>query len=113
MAGLIERAQVEPLSLPSEFTQITNQREVSIALPGPIIASHQPSDGSSALDAACALGERPVRMSTALSRALFNSPQVSYATLASRNSPPRFIAKGEGREQYRRASWLMGEPCRC
>ena len=39
------RQQVEPLSLPSEFTQITNQREVSMALPGPVIASHQPGRG--------------------------------------------------------------------
>src|SRR5512142_964819 len=109
----MDAAHVEPLSLPSEFTQMTNQREVSMALPGPIIASHQPSEGSSALDAACALGERPVRMSTALSRAALNSPQVSYATRASRSAPPRFIAKGEGRAQYRRASCVIREPCRC
>jgi hypothetical protein len=52
VAGSIEAGQVEPLSLPSELTQITNQREVSIALPSPSIASHQPGDVSPAFDAA-------------------------------------------------------------
>ena len=42
------------------MTQITKKREVSIALPGPTIRSHQPSEGSSADEAACADGERPV-----------------------------------------------------
>src|SRR5581483_11597278 len=77
VAGSIDAGQVEPLSLPSEFTQITNQRVVSIALPGPSMPSHQPGEGSSALDAACALGDRPVRINTALSRAAFRLPQVS------------------------------------
>ena len=54
--------------MPSVFAQITNQRFVSMYLPGPIISSHQPGEGSSALDAACALGERPVRMKIALPR---------------------------------------------
>jgi hypothetical protein len=65
------------LQLPSVFTQITNQRSVSIALPGPTMSSHQPGEGSSAFDAACALGESPVRMTIALPRAASISPQVS------------------------------------
>jgi len=50
---------------------------VSIGLPGPSISSHQPGSGSSSLEAACALGESPVRISTALSRAAESVPQVS------------------------------------
>ena len=42
VAGSIDAGPVEPLQLPSEFTQITNQRSLSIGLPGPSIASHQP-----------------------------------------------------------------------
>ena len=64
--GSIEAGPVEPLHEPSVFAQITYQRFVSMYLPGPIISSHQPGEGSSAFDAACALGERPVRMKTAL-----------------------------------------------
>ena len=67
---------VEPLQLPSEFTQTTNQRSVSIGLPGPSMASHQPASGLPALIAACASGESPVTISTALSRASLSVPQV-------------------------------------
>src|SRR5580698_3808858 len=77
VAGSIDAGQVEPLSLPSEFTQITNQRVESMALPGPSMSSHQPGAVSAELEAACALGDRPVKISTALSRAAFNVPQVS------------------------------------
>ncbi len=41
------------------------------AWPGPTISSHQPGVGSSALEAACADGDRPVKISTALSRFWF------------------------------------------
>src|SRR4249919_1813902 len=99
VAGLIEAGPVDPLQLPSEFTQITNQRSLSIGLPGPTIGSHQPASGFAPLAAACASGERPVTIRIALSRAALSSPQVSKATRALRNSPPRFIAKGEGRSK--------------
>ncbi len=68
---------VEPLQLPSELMQTTKFFVVSIGLPGPIIGSHQPSLGSASFEAACALGEMPVRISTPLDRSAFSSPQVS------------------------------------
>ena len=77
VSGLLDAGPVDPLQLPSEFTQSTNQRSVSIGLPGPSIASHQPGSGLPSLDAACASGDKPVTISTALSRAGFNLPQVS------------------------------------
>ena len=77
VAGSIEAGPVEPLQLPSELTQMTNQRCVSIHLPGPTISSHQPGLGSSADEAACAPGESPVRIRIALSRAASSVPQVS------------------------------------
>src|SRR5262249_13530166 len=104
VTGSTEAGPVEPLQLPSVFAQITNQRLVSIGLPGPSISSHQPGDGSLAFDAACALGDSPVRMKTALSRAALSVPQVSYARRAPVSAPPRFIANGEGRSKYWRAS---------
>src|SRR5688500_13713378 len=61
VAGLIEAGPVEPLQLPNEFTHTTNQQLVSIGLPGPTIASHQPGSGLAALLATCAVGDRPVR----------------------------------------------------
>src|SRR5690348_104540 len=104
VAGLTDAGPLEPLQLPSVFAQITNQRSVSMALPGPTMSSHQPAESSTALLAACALGDSPVRISTALSRVAFNVPHVSYASRASRSSPPRFIGYGEGRAKYWRAS---------
>ena len=53
---------MEPLQLPSEFAQTTKKRFVSIGLPGPTISSHQPGEGSAGDDAACAPGDRPVRI---------------------------------------------------
>ncbi len=73
----MDAGPVEPLQLPRLFTHTTNQRSVSIGLPGPSIASHQPGSGLPSLAAACALGERPVRISTPLSRAALSTPQVS------------------------------------
>src|SRR6185437_15930463 len=61
-------------------------------------------ESSMALLAACALGDSPVMISTALSRAAFNVPQVSYASRAPRSSPPRFIGNGEDNSKYWRAS---------
>src|SRR5688572_14219357 len=58
VAGSMEAGPVEPLQLPRELTHTTNQRSVSIGLPGPSIASHQPGAGLPALAAACALGDR-------------------------------------------------------
>src|SRR6185312_9798564 len=77
VAGSTEAGPVEPLQLPSELTQTTNQRLVSMCLPGPSMSSHQPGVASCAFDAACALGERPVRIKMALSRAALSLPQVS------------------------------------
>ena len=75
--GLVEAGPVEPLQLPSVFTQMTNQRLVSMDLPGPSIASHQPASGLSAWLAACALGDRPVTIRIALSALAPRVPQVS------------------------------------
>ncbi|HXS31806.1 MAG TPA: hypothetical protein VN755_13295 [Steroidobacteraceae bacterium] len=77
MAGFVEAGPVEPKQLPSEFTHITKKRSVSMARPGPIIFSHQPSSGFSGEEAAWAEGDRPVNSSTALLRSLFSSPQHS------------------------------------
>src|SRR6478609_2926236 len=60
VAASIDAGPVEPLQLPRLLTHTTNQRSVSIALPGPTIASHQPASGLPALAAACALGDSPV-----------------------------------------------------
>ena len=38
----MEAGPVLPLQLPSALTQTTNQRSVSIGLPGPIMPSHHP-----------------------------------------------------------------------
>src|SRR4249919_253292 len=77
VAGLIDAGPVEPLQLPSELTQTTYQRSLSMGLAGPIIASHQPGSGLSAFAAAWAFGESPVRIRIALSRAALSLPQVS------------------------------------
>ena len=68
---------MDPKQLPREFTQRTKKRRVSMGRPGPITSSHQPGAGSSGEEAACADGDRPVKISTTLSRAPFSSPQVS------------------------------------
>ena len=69
---------VDPkLSFKSEFTQTTNQRLVSMARPGPSMSSHQPGVGSASLEAACADGDSPVTISSALSHLALSSPQVS------------------------------------
>ncbi len=67
----------EPKGLPSEFTQTTKYRPVSSGLPSPIMVSHQPGRGSLGEDAAWAVGERPVNISSVLSRASFSRPQHS------------------------------------
>ena len=59
----------EPNGLPSELTQTTCQRRVSMGRASPIIDSHQPGVGSAAEDAACADGDSPVKSSTVLSSA--------------------------------------------
>jgi len=77
VAGSGDAGPVEPKQLPSEFTQMTWKRRVSIGREGPTISSHQPGAGSAGEDAAWAEGERPVKISTALSRAALSRPQVS------------------------------------
>jgi hypothetical protein len=64
---LIEIGEVEPNGLPSELMQMTKRRRVSMGRPGPIMSSHQPCEGSSVDEAACADGDRPVKIMTALS----------------------------------------------
>src|SRR5215469_6261787 len=88
VAGSTEAGPVEPKQLPSELTQMTKKRLLSIASPGPNIPSHQPSLGSSGDDAACAGGDSPVKRSSALSRAGLSVPQVSYAIRAPCSAPP-------------------------
>ena len=69
VAGSIDAGPVEPKQLPSEFTQMMNQRLLSSGRPGPIMSSHHPGAGSSCDEAACAEGDSPVKMSRPLSRA--------------------------------------------
>ena len=97
VAGLIDAGPVEPKQLPSEFTQMTNQRLVSMERPGPIIA-FPPAFARVLLATicACAGGERPVNSRMALLRSAFSSPQVSYATRAPCSTPPRHIGNGSG-----------------
>ena len=94
VAGLIEIGEVEPNGLPSELMQMTKQRRVSMGRPGPIMSSHQPCVWSSVDEAACAEGDRPVKIMTALSWRTAGSPQVSYATSTLGSSPPRRIGNG-------------------
>ena len=101
VAGSIDAGPVEPLQLPSELTQTTNQRSVSIGLPGPSIGSHQPGVASSSWLAACASGDRPVTMRMALPPSASSLPQVSKAMRAPCRAPPRFIGNGEGRSVKR------------
>src|SRR3546814_16216036 len=68
---------VEPLQLPSALKQTTCHLSVSIGLPGPTIAAHQPGAGLAALAAAWASGDRPVRIRMVLSPAALRVPQVS------------------------------------
>lgn len=77
VAGSMLAGPVEPLQLPSELTHTTNQRLVSIGLPGPSIGSHQPAAGLPALAAACASGDRPVTSRIALPACASSVPQVS------------------------------------
>src|SRR5665213_700787 len=81
--GLSDAGPVEPKQLPSEFTQMTKKRVVSIASPGPTMPCHQPSLVSPAEEAACAEGDKPVNSNMALSRVVLSCPQVSYAIRAS------------------------------
>jgi hypothetical protein len=63
----MEAGDVEPNGLPIELMQMTKNCRVSMGRPGPIMSSHQPGVGSSVDDAACAEGERPVKIRMALS----------------------------------------------
>ena len=56
---------------------MTKKRRVSIGRPGPIMSSHQPGAGSSVDDAACADGDRPVKIRIGVVVAEVRSPQVS------------------------------------
>src|SRR5688500_13029131 len=95
----MDTGDVDPKGLPSEFTQMTKKRRVSIGRPGPIMSSHQPGAGSSVDDAACAEGDRPVKIRMALSLQKLRSPQVSYAICTSCRAPPRRM--GNGRSSLR------------
>src|SRR5579872_3778482 len=111
VCGSTDAGPVEPKQLPIEFTHRTKKRLVSIASPGPIIRSHQPSLGSAAEDAACAGGERPVKSTTALSLAALSSPQHSKATRASRSEPPLHNGNGLGSMAKWRASPPRSPAC--
>ena len=75
VAGLIELGPVVPWQPPSRFAVITNQRSVSIALPGPIMVSHQPGRRSpSCQPAECASPVRAWQMKTALDAVAFSVP---------------------------------------
>jgi hypothetical protein len=77
LAGLSEADRSSLAAAPSEFTHTTNQRSVSIGLPGPTMPSHQPGAGPASLAAACASGERPVTIRIALLASAASVPQVS------------------------------------
>lgn len=50
--GSVDSGDVAPNGLPSTHGQMTRKYDVLIALPGPIMFSHQPGRGSSRFDAA-------------------------------------------------------------
>ena len=75
--GLMDAGPLEPKQLPSELTQTTKWRSVSMARPGPIICSHQPGSRLAGLEAACAVGESPVNSRMALLASALSSPQHS------------------------------------
>ena len=54
---------VEPKQLPREFIQMTKNSLVLIGLFGPTMSSHQPVEGSSLEEQACAEGDNPVKIS--------------------------------------------------
>src|SRR5690625_6228345 len=66
VAGLMLAGPVEPMQEPSELMHSTKYLSVSMCFPGPTMSSHQPGERSFSLDAACALGDRPVKIRTAL-----------------------------------------------
>src|SRR5512144_645215 len=101
--GLIDAGLDEPQGLPTELTQTTKNRSVSIGRPGPIIDSHQPGDASAGDDVACADGESPVNSNSALSRAALRRPQLSYAITGSSSVPPRNRRSGRSGRTNRRA----------
>ncbi len=68
---------------------------VSIAFPGPIMASHHPGEGSCSELAAWALA-RPVKTSTALSRPGLRRPQHSKAAPGAREVPAAVKRSGGG-----------------
>ena len=55
VAGLMLAGPVEPKQEPTALMQMTKYVLVSIAKPGPMMASHHPGVGSVSLAAACAL----------------------------------------------------------
>ena len=61
---------------------------------GPTIASHQPGEGSASAEAACAEGDKPVKIKTPLSFAAFKVPQVSKAIAGECRTPPNLSSNG-------------------
>ena len=55
------------------------------------------------LEAACADGDRPVKISIALLRSWFSVPHVSYAIVGLSNVPPRCIGNSPATTTVRRA----------
>ena len=77
VSGFILIGLVEPKQLPSEFTQMTKNSLVLIGLLGPTMSSHQPVEGSSLDEHACAEGDNPVRIRMQFEWSEDNVPHVS------------------------------------
>jgi hypothetical protein len=75
--GFALMGPVDPKHPPRELTHTTKKRPVSMALPGPIMYSHQPGAGSCCEEQAWAVGESPVNSRIALSLLGASSPQHS------------------------------------
>ena len=77
VSGFILIGLVEPKQLPREFTQRTKNSFVFIGLLGPTMSSHQPVEGSSLDEHACAEGDNPVKIRMQFERSEDNVPHVS------------------------------------
>jgi hypothetical protein len=94
VTGSMLAGPVDPKQLPKELAQMTKYLSVSIGLLGPIIFSHQPLEGSFLDEAACAEGDKPVKIRTPLSLEALRVPQVSKAIMGDSKTPPFLRVKG-------------------
>src|SRR5690625_5429156 len=81
VAGLMLAGPVEPMQEPRELMHSTKYFSVSMCFPGPTMSSHQPGERSFSLDAACALGDRPVKIRMALDLSELSRLQLSQAKI--------------------------------